>query len=81
MVSSACSVHSTFTTNRGTLTVVVNGAIDLATGQFNASGPVTAATGKLLGATGNLSVSGVVHFSSGVFTEDINGVVCAELAP
>jgi hypothetical protein len=71
----------TFTNQHGTLTVLVTGAIDLTTGQFNASGPVTAGTGKLSGATGNISVSGVANFAAAVFTEDITGAVCVNLAP
>ena len=71
----------TFTNQHGTLTVVVTGAIDVITGQFNASGPVTAASGKLSGATGALSLSGVAHFAAAIFTEDITGVVCVDLAP
>ena len=71
----------TFTNQHGTLTAVVTGAIDVITGQFNASGPVTAATGKLSGATGALSLSGVAHFATAIFTEDITGVVCVDLAP
>ena len=71
----------TFTNAGGTLTVTVSGAIGLATGKFNASGPVTAATGKLSGATGNLSLSGAVDFESATFSEDVTGVVCADLAP
>src|SRR5262249_34863307 len=42
----------TFTTHRGTLTVAVTGTFDVASGAFAASGPVTASTGKLAGATG-----------------------------
>ena len=71
----------TFTNQHGTLTVLVTGAIDVTTGQFNATGPVTAATGKLSGATGHISVAGLANFAAAVFTEDINGVVCADLAP
>ena len=72
---------ATFTNQHGTLTVVVTGAIDVATGQFNASGAVTGATGKLLGATGNLSFSGMVNFVTAIFTEDVSGLVCVDLAP
>jgi hypothetical protein len=71
----------TFTNQHGTLTVVVTGAIDVTTGQFNASGPVTAATGKLAGATGNISFSGVENFAAAIFSEDIAGTVCVDLAP
>ena len=69
-----------YSNSRGTLTVVVTGAIDITTGQFNASGPVTAGTGKLSDATGNISLAGVVNFASGLFTEDISGVLCVDLA-
>ena len=67
------------TNNHGSLTIVVTGAIDITTGNFNASGPVTVGTGKLSDATGNVSLTGVVNFASGVFTEDISGVVCVNL--
>ncbi len=72
---------ATLTNKHGTVTVVVAGAIDITTGRFNASGPMTDATGKLSGATGNLSFSGIVDFASGIFTEDISGEVCVDLAP
>jgi hypothetical protein len=71
----------TFTNQHGTLTVVVTGAIDVTTGQFNASGQVTAATGKLSGATGNISFSGVENFAAAIFTEDVTGFVKIDLAP
>jgi hypothetical protein len=71
----------TFTNVNGTLTVTVSGAIDLASGKFNALGPVTAAAGKLSGAAGNLFLSGAVDFESAAFSEDVNGFICADLAP
>jgi 2',3'-cyclic-nucleotide 2'-phosphodiesterase (5'-nucleotidase family) len=71
----------TFTNRHGTLTVLVTGWIELTTGQFNASGPVTAATGKLAGATGQISLSGAANFATAIFSEDISGVVCVDLAP
>lgn len=70
-----------FTTNRATLTVTLVGAFDVSTGQFNGSGPVTAATGKLAGASGNLSFAGVEDFSTGRFTETVVGEICVDLAP
>jgi hypothetical protein len=30
---------------------------------------------------GNISVSGVANFAAAVFTEDITGAVCVDLAP
>ena len=71
----------TFTTNRGTLTVTVNGTFDTSSGAFTASGPVTASTGKLAGATGALTFSGVENLSTGSFTEDVTGNICVDLAP
>ena len=71
----------TFTNGNGTLTVVLTGAIELTTGQFNASGPVTGATEKLARATGNLSLSGIANFAAAIFTEDIAGAICVDLAP
>ena len=71
----------TFTTRRGTLTVTVTGTFNVATGNFIASGSVTAATGKLAGATGTLLFEGVEDFSTGKFVEDVKGLICLDLAP
>jgi hypothetical protein len=71
----------TFTNQHGSLTAVLTGAIDLTTGQYNASGTVTDATGKLAGATGNLALSGVVNFATAIFAEDITGAIRVDLAP
>jgi hypothetical protein len=70
-----------FTTKHGTLTVDVTGTLDTATGEFNASGPVSDATGKLAGATGNLALSGVENLSDGSFVEEVTGEICVDLAP
>ena len=70
-----------FTVNRATLTVTVAGLLNVVTGEFSASGPVTDATGKLAGATGTLLLDGVEDLSTGSFVEDVTGVVCADLAP
>lgn len=70
-----------FTTNHGTLTVTVAGTLDVATGEFGASGAVTGATGKLAGATGGLSFRGVEDLSDGSFVEDVTGEICVHLAP
>ncbi len=71
----------TFTTSNGVLTVTVIGWFDVTTGKFFASGPVTAATGKLSGATGTISFAGIENLSTGAFTEDITGGICVDLAP
>ena len=70
-----------FTSELGTLTVEVTGAINVATGRFIASGSVKDATGKLAGATGSIALAGVVDFATGLFTESIRGVICVDLAP
>ena len=70
-----------FTTNNGTLTVTITGSIDVATGEFSATGDVTGATGKLAGATGTLTFVGVENLTTGAFTEDISGEICVDLAP
>jgi hypothetical protein len=70
-----------FTANRATLIVTVAGILDVATGEFSASGPVTGATGKLAGATGTLLLDGIEDLSNGSFVEDVTGLVCADLAP
>jgi hypothetical protein len=71
----------TFTTNKATLTVSVTGTFNVATGEFMAFGPVTEATGKLAGAAGTLLFEGVEDLSSGMFAEDVTGVICVNLAP
>ena len=71
----------TFTTNRATLTVTVTGTLDVATGGFSASGPVTDASGKLEGATGSLSINGIQDLATGRFEEDVTGEICVDLSP
>ena len=71
----------TFTTNRATLTVTVTGTLDVATGGFSASGPVTDASGKLEGATGSLSIHGIQDLATGRFEEDVTGEICVDLSP
>ena len=71
----------TFTTNRATLTVTVTGTLDVVSGAFSASGPVTDATGKLEGATGSLSINGIQDLATGTFEEDITGEICVDLSP
>jgi hypothetical protein len=71
----------TFTTNKGTLTVTISGTFSVATGEFLLSGPVTDATGKLEGATGTITFEGVQDLVTGVFVEDITGVLTVDLSP
>jgi len=71
----------TFTTKKATLTVTITGTFDVSTGNFAASGPVSGATGKLAGATGTLTFEGTQDLSTGVFTEDVTGLICVDLAP
>lgn len=70
-----------FTTNRATLTVGVSGTFDVSTGAFSAAGPVTDATGKLEGASGSLTLSGVENLATGQFTETVTGSICVNLSP
>ena len=72
----------TFTTNRGTLSVDLDGTLDLTTGDFQASGDVSGGTGKLDGATGTLTLAGVQNLldPAGSFTETVSGEVCVDLA-
>jgi hypothetical protein len=65
-----------FTANNATLTVTVSGTLDVGTGAFNTSGPVTASTGKLAGSTGSLTFVGTENLSTGRFVEDVTGTVC-----
>jgi hypothetical protein len=71
----------TFTSNKATLTVTVTGTFNIATGNFMASGPVTDATGKLSGATGTLVLDGIEDLTTGAFAEDVDGLICVDLAP
>lgn len=70
-----------FTTSQATLSVTVTGTFDVSTGEFASTGPVTAATGKLAGATGTLLLEGIEDLSTGAFAEDVSGLVCVDLAP
>lgn len=67
-----------FTAKHGTLTVDIAGTFNVATGAFEASGPVRNGTGKFAGATGTLTFSGVEDLSTGVFTETIIGRICLD---
>ena len=71
----------TFTTNKATLTVTGEGSVDVTTGEFIFEGPVTGATGKLAGATGDLLFEGVEDLSDGSFVEDVTGKICVDLKP
>jgi hypothetical protein len=72
----------TVTTNRGTVTLDLTGRLDVTTGQFSASGPIVAATGKLSGATGSPTLTGVQDLTdpAGSFTETVSGSICVDLA-
>lgn len=70
-----------FTTKQGTLTVNVTGGVDVSTGSFGGTGLVVASTGKLAGATGELTFEGVENLSNGSFVETITGEICVNLAP
>ena len=65
-----------FTAKHGTLTVNLSGTFNVATGEFTAAGPVSDGTGKLAGATGNLTFTGVENLQTGAFTETITGTIC-----
>jgi hypothetical protein len=71
----------TITTNRATVVVGLTGTLDLGTGQFAASGPIVAATGKLSGATGSLTLAGQQDLTdpAGGFTETVSGSICVDL--
>ena len=65
-----------FTTKHATLTLTAAGTFDVSTGAFNTSGPVSAGTGKLVGATGTLTIAGVQNLATGAFTEAVTGTIC-----
>jgi len=71
----------TVTTNRATVVLDLTGSLDLTTGQFIASGPIVSTTGKLSGATGFLTLSGVQELTdpAGRFSETVSGSICIDL--
>jgi hypothetical protein len=71
----------TFTTNRGTLTVAVDGQLDLVTGAYWSEGPVTDSTGKLAGASGHLRFEGFQNFAdlTAPYPETRTGEICVDL--
>ena len=72
----------TVSANRGTVMVDLTGTLDVATGRFSASGPISASTGRLSGATGSLTLAGVQDLTdpAGSFTEAVTGSICVDLA-
>ena len=62
--------------------VDLTGTLDLVTGQFSGAGPIVAATGKLSGATGSLTLSGQQDLTdpAGRFTETVSGSICVDLS-
>lgn len=70
----------TFTTNKGTLTVTINGSFPTPT-SFTGEGDVTSSSGKLAGAEGRLRFDGVITDASGAFTETVTGQICFDRAP
>ncbi|HZD23492.1 MAG TPA: hypothetical protein VE569_08840, partial [Acidimicrobiia bacterium] len=73
----------TLTTNRATLTVTVGGTLDLTTGEFTVTGSVTDSSGKLAGASGDLTFEGVQDLAdpNGAFVETVTGEICVDLSP
>jgi len=65
-----------FTTPNGTLTVMIAGTFNVATGAFRASGPVTGGTGAFTGARGRLRFVGNQDLATGAFTETVRGRIC-----
>ena len=75
-VSFAGPVTFTAVDGLGTLTVTASGAVDITTGNFSTSGPITASTELLAGTTGHLTFVGNENLASGAFTETITGQLC-----
>ena len=71
----------TFTTKQGGAVVTVDGVLDITTGEFSASGPVTSGTGKLADASGNIALHGTQDLLTGAFVEDVTGLLCVDLSP
>lgn len=71
----------TFSARRGTLTLDLTGTLDLSTGAFTTSGPVSAGTEGFVSAVGTISIDGHQDLSdpAGSFTETIDGEVCTDL--
>src|SRR5918912_1012370 len=70
-----------FTVAGGTLTAQVTGTLDVTNGQFQATSTSITGTGRLAGATGSLTFSGVENLVTGSSTETITGVICVDLSP
>jgi len=61
----------------GTLTSPQTGSLNVTNGAFTSSGPITASTGILSGLGGNLTFTGVQNLTTGTFTENVTGQLCA----
>ena len=60
----------------GSFTVAATGSVDVSTGSFQATGPVTAGTGVFLGVSGELTFDGTQDLVTGAFTETVTGRLC-----
>jgi hypothetical protein len=78
VTGSEASISGTvvFTTNNGGATASVAGTFNVSTGVFSADGPVSDSTGKLSGASGDVSLVGLEQLADGSFREDITGTIC-----
>lgn len=68
-------------TGDGSLQAKVEGTLDLRSGKFSASGPVTDSSGDLSGATDDLDLEGVEDLADRSFTVEVSTEVCAEEDP
>ena len=69
-----------FTTAIGTLTALVAGSVNTATGAFASQSTSLSGTGALRGVTGSLELVGTENLPTGAFTETITGRLCAPQA-
>jgi hypothetical protein len=66
-----------FTTAIGTLTALVAGSVNTATGAFASQSTSLSGTGAFRGVTGSLKLVGTENLQTGAFTETITGRLCA----
>jgi hypothetical protein len=65
-----------FTNDHGTLTAPVDGTLDPATGEFDATSDTVTGTGDYATVTGNLHFWGVENLTDLTFTEMVHGKLC-----
>jgi hypothetical protein len=65
-------------TDNGSLEASIEGTLDLRSGKFSASGPVTDSSGELSGAKGDLDIQGVENLAERSLKVEVKTEICGD---